>query len=180
MKTLNSATRTKFLLPLSGGGQGGGLFGWIPAFAGMTVAVLALAGCTPTKAVRGNLVEDYRLEQVKPGMSTASDVVGILGSPTSTDPFDPNIWYYIGQKTEKKGILDPKVTQERILRLTFDPDTRILSDITPVDNQRNNIPLAKDVTPTSGNEMTAVQQMLGNMGKFNKTGKGSSPTDIGR
>jgi outer membrane protein assembly factor BamE (lipoprotein component of BamABCDE complex) len=180
MKILNSAKRTKFPLPLSGGGQDGGRFDWIPAFAGITVAVLALAACTPTKAVRGNLVDDYRLEQVKPGMSTASDVVGILGSPTSTDPFDPNIWYYIGQKTEKKGILDPKVTDERILRLTFNPDTRVLSDITPLETRRNDIPIKREVTPTAGNELNALQQMLGNMGKFNKTGGGSSPTDIGR
>ena len=135
---------------------------------------ITLAACTPTKAIRGNIVEDFRLSQVTPGVSTTSDVVRALGSPTTTDPFDPNIWYYIGQKTEKKGILDPKITQERILRLTFNPDTRLLTEVTPVDNKRNDIPIARDVTPTSGNEMNAVQQMMGNIGKFNKSGKSGS------
>jgi len=101
-----------------------------------------------------------------------------IGSPTATDPFDQNIWYYMGQKTEKKGILDPKVTEERIIRVTFDPKTRIVSEIAPMDTQRNDIPLEKRVTPTSGNDLNAVQQMIGNIGKFNKSSQKASPTDM--
>lgn len=133
---------------------------------------LFLAACTPTKATRGNLVDDYRLAEVTPGVSTASDVARVMGSPTTTDPFDPNTWYYIGQKTEKKGIFDPKVTEERIIRVKIDPATQIVTELAPLDTARNDIPITARTTPTSGNEMTAVQQMLGNLGKFNKKQSG--------
>lgn len=142
------------------------------------LALLATA-CTPTVATRGNIVEDFRMAEILPGTSTQSDVIQAMGSPTTQDPFDPNIWYYIGQKTEKKGIFDPKVVEERIVRLTFNKDTGVVQEITPIDNTRNDIPLASRTTPTSGNEITAVQQMLGNLGKFNKNAKPSA-TDIGR
>jgi outer membrane protein assembly factor BamE (lipoprotein component of BamABCDE complex) len=141
--------------------------------------VLVMAGtisaCTPTKAVRGNLVEDYRLENVKPGTSTQADVARALGSPTTQDPFDPTVWYYIGQKTEKKGIFDAKVVEERIIRAKFDGTTGILTEIAPLDTKRNDIPLEAKKTPTSGHEITVIQQMIGNLGKFNKPAQSSNP-----
>ena len=141
--------------------------------------MLGLSACTPMKAVRGNLVDDDRLAVVTPGTSTQSDVVRALGSPTTTDPFDANIWYYIGEKTEKKGILDPKVTDERIVRAVFDGQTGVLTSIAPLDTARVDIPINKSITPTSGSEMTAVQQVMGNLGKFNKNAP-VNPTSMGR
>jgi outer membrane protein assembly factor BamE (lipoprotein component of BamABCDE complex) len=139
------------------------------------LVAFTLTACAPTKATRGNIVDDYRMAEVVPGTSTQSDVIRVLGSPTAQDPFDPSIWYYIGQKTEKKGILDPKVTEEKIVRATFDPATGVLKEIARIDNSRNNIPISKRKTPTSGNEMTAVQQVLGNLGKFNKPEGSTQP-----
>lgn len=144
----------------------------------LSMSSITMSACTPTHAVRGNIVDDFRLARITPGVSSQSDVMNTIGSPTTTDPFDQNIWYYIGQKTEKKGILDPKVTDERIIRVTFDPKTRIVAEIAPLDTKRNDIPLEKRVTPTSGNDLNAVQQMIGNIGKFNKSGGKASPTDV--
>lgn len=142
-------------------------------------AILIMAGaisaCTPTKSVRGNLLEDYRLQNVTPGTSTQADVARALGSPTTQDPFDPTIWYYIGQKTEKKGIFDAKVVEERIIRAKFDATTGVLTEIAPLDTKRNDIPLASKKTPTSGHEITVLQQMIGNLGKFNKPAGGDKP-----
>ncbi len=127
---------------------------------------LSVNACTPTSHVRGNLVEDFRLDEVKPGVDTASDVLRKIGSPTTKAPFDDKIWYYIGQETEKRGILDEDVTNERILVLTFN-DEGIVQSIKDADSERMPIPYDRQKTPTSGNEMTAMQQFLGNLGRFN-------------
>ena len=37
-----------------------------------------------------------------------------------------------------------------------------------LDNERLALPLVRRKTPTAGNEMTVVQQFLGNLGKFNR------------
>jgi outer membrane protein assembly factor BamE (lipoprotein component of BamABCDE complex) len=144
----------------------------------LILLALVAGACSPMVATRGNMLEDFQLQQVKPGTSTREEVTRILGSPTTQDPFDANVWYYIGQKTKKKGIFDPRVVDEKIFRLTFDKETGILRELAPIDNQRNDIPIAADKTPTSGNEMTAVQQAIGNLGRFNT--KKASPTDLGR
>lgn len=126
-----------------------------------------LSGCAPTRNVRGNLVQDYQLSEVTTGQDTRTDVLRKLGSPTTKAPFDDNVWYYLGQEMEKRGILDPQVTQERIIRISFDADG-IVQDIQNIENQRLDLPYAREKTPTSGNEITFTQQLLGNLGKFNK------------
>jgi outer membrane protein assembly factor BamE (lipoprotein component of BamABCDE complex) len=131
----------------------------------------AASGCTPTEAIRGNLLQNYQLSQVKPGVDTQSDVLKKLGSPTTKAPFDDNTWYYMGQRTEKRGILDPKIIQERIVIVRFDPTSGVVQEVkSDVDPHRLDIPYERDKTPTSGSEVTIMQQMLGNMGKFNKAG----------
>lgn len=128
---------------------------------------LMAAACTPTQAVRGNIVEDYRLSEITPGISTRQNVLTSLGSPTTQAPFDDNIWYYIGQKTEKTGIFDPKVTEEKIVVVAFD-EAGIVQQAQVVDADRINIPRVRDKTPTGGNEISPLQQMMGNLGKFNR------------
>lgn len=130
-------------------------------------SILIFNGCTPTKAVRGNILQDYQIQEVKAGIDTRSDVLHKLGSPTTQAPFDENVWYYLGQTTEKRGILDPEVTEERVVVVLFN-DAGIVEAIEDVDNQRIDLPYARDKTPTTGNEITAVQQLLGNLGRFNR------------
>lgn len=128
-----------------------------------------IGGCTPTVAKRGNIIEDYQLSEVVEDVHTRKDVLRIMGSPTTRAPFDENIWYYIGQYTEKRGILDPEITDERIIIVTFN-NKGIVDTITEKEKGRIAIPIAREKTQTHGNELTVMQQLLGNMGKFNTEG----------
>lgn len=131
-----------------------------------TALIIGTGACTPTVAQRGNMVQDVQIARVETGMHTRSDVLRILGSPTTVAPFNEDIWYYIGQKTEKKGILDPEVVEERIVAIAFTPEG-VVEQVSDIDNGRIDIPLSDDVTPTHGNESTVLQEFLGNLGKFN-------------
>ena len=134
----------------------------------------AITACTPTQATRGNIVEDYRIAEIVPGVSTRTSVLQSLGSPTTEAPFDENVWYYIGQKTEKTGIFDPKVVDKKIVVVAFNPDG-VVQTIEKVNADQIDVPHVRRKTPTSGNEITVLQQLLGNVGRFNKPE--SSATD---
>lgn len=125
------------------------------------------ASCTPTVNVRGNMIEDYKVAQIQKGVDTRTDVLRKMGSPTTVAPFDDTVWYYLRQTTEKRGVFDDKVTDERIVVVMFDPNG-VVEQINDVDGKRQDIPYVDRKTPTSGNEVTFMQQMLGNLGKFNK------------
>ncbi|PCJ02789.1 MAG: cell envelope protein SmpA [Alphaproteobacteria bacterium] len=133
-----------------------------------------IIACSPVTAQRGNLLQDSQVSDIVAGQHTRSDVLRVLGSPTTQSTFDANIWYYIGQETEKHGILDDEVVKERIVVVSFTKEG-IVESIGDQDAQRINIPYARSKTPTHGNELTFTQQLLGNMGRFN-TPK-ASPTD---
>ena len=133
----------------------------------LTASLLSLTACTPTQATRGNIVEDYRLSDITPGISNKTNVLQTLGSPTTQAPFDDNVWYYMGQKTEKRGIFDPKVVEEKIVVVAFDAEG-IVQQAEVIDADRIDVPRVRDKTPTGGNEVSAIQQIFGNLGKFNK------------
>jgi len=146
---------------------------------GATCAALCIfvVACSPTTTQRGNMVQDYQLVAVQPGISTRSDVLRNMGSPTTKAPFNENVWYYIGQKTEKRGILDPEIVDERVVVVVFDDEDMVVQ-AGELDRERIDLPIDRDKTPTYGNEMTAMQQLLGNLGKFSG-GQGGATTTAG-
>ncbi len=127
---------------------------------------LAITACTPSVAKRGNILEEYQIGEIAPGVHTRSDVLRLLGSPTTQSTFDENIWYYIGQTTEKHGVFDPEVVDEKIVVVTFDEEGTV-EYISKVDGEKFAVPISSDSTPTHGNELTIMQQLLGNIGRFN-------------
>lgn len=139
-------------------------------------ALITLGACTPSVAQHGNMLQDYQIQQVAPGVHSRTDVLQLLGSPTTQATFDENVWYYIGRETEKRGILDPEVTKERVIVVAFDEEG-IVQHVAEVDGENIDVPFSRDKTPTHGSELTFMQQLLGNLGRFNPQ-EGSSPTDL--
>ena len=135
---------------------------------GAALLALGFGGCTPTLAVRGNMLQDYQVALVTVGQDTQSDVLRKLGSPTTKAPFDDKTWYYMGQKTEKHGILDPKIDEEKVYQVTFN-DQGVVTAVQNVTQPRVAVPYDPDQTPTTGSELTLSQQLLGNLGRFNKS-----------
>ena len=132
----------------------------------LLTACLAFSACTPTIAQRGNMVSDEQIAEVITGFHTRSDVLRYMGSPTTVAPFDQNVWYYAGQETEKRGILDPEVIAERVVKVKFD-DAGTVIEVADLDAERLDVPVERDRTPTHGNDLTIMQQLLGNLGRFN-------------
>ncbi len=135
----------------------------------LVIAALILGACTPTVATRGNLISETKLQKIQPQKSTRADVIEAWGPPTAMSPFDTNVWYYIGETTSQKGIFAPEVDRRRMIRVKFDTSNNdTVVEVAEIDPK-----LAKDVqlvdrtTPTAGKEYTAVQQFIGNLGKYN-------------
>jgi len=137
---------------------------------------LAVSACSPSVATRGNLTDPDRLAEIKAGQTRRDDVAGILGTPTSVGTFDPNVWYYIGQKTEKIAFFQPTVLERRVVIVHFD-DAGVVSEIKQLDESNaQDIEMVDRTTPTAGREMGFLEQMLGNVGRFSaKDAKGRGP-----
>lgn len=137
---------------------------------------LVLGGCTPTEATRGNYLYKEDIASITPYQSTQYDVLNTLGTPTTKAVFDDNTWYYVGLKTEKESFFDEKVTDRQTIKITFDA-TNTVTSVNYVEGKPVDVPLESRVTPTSGNEVTFLQQVLGNIGKFNPPTDNSNPAE---
>ena len=132
------------------------------------IAILCItAACTPTTNTRGNYILGDDIARVRPQETTQNEVLRLLGSPTSKAVFDDNTWYYVGLKTEKESFFDEDVTDRQVYKITFN-DEGIVQQIDREAGEPVEVPIASRVTPTTGNEVTFIQQILGNLGKFNK------------
>jgi outer membrane protein assembly factor BamE (lipoprotein component of BamABCDE complex) len=141
------------------------------------LGVLALlGGCSmmgPFRApetLRGNRVDDYRLKELVPGTSTQADATALIGSPTAKATFDPNTWLYISETTQIRIARTPGVDNQTVIALTFD-DRGVLRDIKRVD-QADALPVTvvARTTPSPGTSASFMQQLFGNIGRFNPIG----------
>jgi outer membrane protein assembly factor BamE (lipoprotein component of BamABCDE complex) len=126
-----------------------------------------LAACAPTVQIRGNWVEPDLVQQLHPGSQSKADVAALLGAPGSTSTFDPNIWFYVGQRSEQRAFLRPEITGQQVLALSFDSQNRLEAYVIKGQDAYQDVVISRDATPTSGKKLTLLEQMIGNVGRFN-------------
>lgn len=127
---------------------------------------LSLSSCVAQVATHGNTVEPERVSQIVPGISSQQDVEVLLGSPSSVSVLDGQKWYYIGKRSQSIAFLEPDVLERQVLSVWFNADGIVQSvDTLDADNGRA-VRLVKRETRTRGNDLTIVQQFLGNVGRF--------------
>jgi outer membrane protein assembly factor BamE (lipoprotein component of BamABCDE complex) len=141
------------------------------------LAAAGLAGCTPTLDQRGNLPEPDKLALIHPGATTRDEVTKILGTPSSTGIFDDKNWYYISRRTKQVAFLDPDVLDQQVYIVNFD-DKGVVRGVDHKDlKDGREIEPAPGATPAPGRELTFLEQVLGNIGRFNKGGSSSGGSE---
>jgi outer membrane protein assembly factor BamE (lipoprotein component of BamABCDE complex) len=135
----------------------------------VVIAAAGLAGCAANVDQRGNLPEPDKLAQIRPGSTTRDEVAKILGTPSSIGVFNEKNWYYISRRTSQVAFLDPDVLDQQVFIVNFD-DKGVVRAIDHKDmKDGREIEPAPGATPAPGRELTFVEQVLGNIGRFNKS-----------
>lgn len=138
------------------------------ALLSLTVAGVLMAGaCSPRIDVHGNLPEEDTISEIRPGESSRNQVVDLLGTPSTISTFQDDVWYYIGQRNEQIAFFKPEALERKVLKVQFGTND-IVSDTqlyTLAEGQ--DIELVDRETPTEGQDITILQQLLGNIGRFN-------------
>jgi outer membrane protein assembly factor BamE (lipoprotein component of BamABCDE complex) len=145
---------------------------WAQARSRLLAAValsLGLAACSATVSTHGHALNADELAQIKPGVTSREEVARLLGSPSTIGTFQQERWFYISQRSEVMSFYQADVTQQDVVRIDFDGNG-IVTDV-----RTHGLELAQAIEPdpnqtrTLGNELTAVQQILGNIGRFNSS-----------
>jgi outer membrane protein assembly factor BamE (lipoprotein component of BamABCDE complex) len=157
----------------------------LSALTAAALATTGVAGCTPMVDQRGNLPDAAEVAKIHVGATTRDQVVKILGTPSSTGVFDDKSWYYISRKTKQVSFFAPDVLDQQVYVVNFNGQGVVASvDHKDLKDGRNIEP-APGATPAPGRELTFLEQVLGNIGRFNKGTKdeegsaGNTPTGSG-
>jgi len=139
------------------------------------LALTVLGACSPIIAQEGNVPDPDQVVQINPGVDDKNRVTQLLGSPSTVSSFQDRTWYYISRRTEQTAFLDPKVVEQEILAITFN-DQNIVEDMKVYGLENGRMVAMNDkVTPTYGNNLSVMQQLLGNLGRFNNPDKKNKP-----
>jgi len=134
--------------------------------AGALLAPLALAGCDHIVDQRGFAATPGSVDKIEVGTQSREDIVRLVGSPSAVATFNPNVWYYISQKQETFAFLKSKITEQNVMQLTFN-DTGRLQTVRKYDlEDAEHITMVSRITPTAGKEITILEQIMGNVGRF--------------
>lgn len=130
---------------------------------------LSLAGCiafTPKKTVRGNLPPASEIDKITVG-SPKSEVLDIFGPPLSVGAFDQRTLIYLNRHTEAFAFFDPKITKYKLLAFRLDEQNKVREIIQRNINAIRTPPQVTDTTPSATPEPSWLDEILGNIGRFN-------------
>ena len=128
----------------------------------------------PPPQLRGNKVDPESMKELTPGTSTKADVSAIIGSPTARGTFDDNTWLYISEMTQPRIGRTLGELQQHVVMLKFD-DKGVLTTVRKLDkDDALPVTVIARTTASPGTEASFLQQLLGNIGRFNPGGAGPS------
>ena len=128
--------------------------------------LILLTSCTARIDTRGNLPNPDMLANIEVGQVNKREVLELIGSPSTTEPFQGESWYYISEKTETKAFFEPKITNRKVVIIRFNKRGLVKEIKTIGLKEARNIKMVERVTPTAGEEMNIIRQLLGNVGRF--------------
>ena len=134
---------------------------------------LALAGCETVVDVRGYVPDDESLSKIEVGQQNKDDVRELLGTPSTIGLFGDETWLYISRRTSSFAFLSPKTLDQKVVAIVFDEKGSV-TDVRRLELADGKVvEHVARVTPSPGKELSFLEQLLGNVGRFNKTNRGA-------
>ena len=132
-----------------------------------TAAIVAFLGaCSPQIDWNGQFSDAVTLAKIEPGKSSRATVQAILGGPSSKTVFSDMTWYYIGQQTKTVAFFPPEILQRQVIFISFNETGTVdsIGRLDLVDGKK--VVFVDRTTPTAGQRITILQQLIGNLGRF--------------
>ena len=133
-------------------------------------AAVLLAGCAGTRERKGFIMDQELASAVQVGVDNKDSVARTLGRPTFTGQFNDNEWYYVGRQTSTLAFRLPRVNDQTVLRIRFDPAGNVASiDRTGKELVASIDPYGKQ-TPTLGRRKSFFEDVFGGIGMVGAPG----------
>lgn len=133
---------------------------------GVAVAALLLGGCLADQSpgVRGFVLDEKALDQIKPG-SSAEQVVLVLGTPSTTSTVGGQTYYYISQKVSQRfQFMEEKITDQRVVAVYLDKNNKVERVANYGLKDGKVFDFISRTTPTGGTENSFISSLFRRLG----------------
>ena len=135
------------------------------------VGAATLAGCgLSIREHRGDVMDEQLTSGIQVGTDNKQSVERTLGRPSFTGTFEQNDWYYVSRDTRAFAFRNPRVTDQTVLHVRFDPagnvaavnqmDETLIAAINP----------SNDKTATLGRDRSFFEELFNNIGTISQPG----------
>ena len=100
------------------------------------------------------------------------EIIDLIGTPTYIPEYSHNTWYYIQRSLAKRAWFEPKVVEQRIVKISFNDNRKLLGASLLQDIHNENVNIESKYTKAHGTEQGSLQKFVKNIGRFNKTTDG--------
>ena len=132
----------------------------------VVLSAFLTASCEPTINTHGHVWRGNAAEDIQPGVDTRATILQQLGSPTAEGLEQGAPWIYVTERELTRGA-GPAISLEQFaVVIRFDAEDRVASVETLGPDDRLDIEISSRETTARGRELTLLQQLLGNVGRF--------------
>ena len=135
-----------------------------PALA--AVALVLAGGCKPVDRFHGYVPDDADLGVLTIGQTHESEVATLLGRPPTQGLLTGSDWFYIGSTFRHSGAMKPREINREVVALSFDSGGRLANVERFGLEDGRIVVLSRRVTDPGVSGMSALRQMLGNIGQI--------------
>jgi outer membrane protein assembly factor BamE (lipoprotein component of BamABCDE complex) len=128
--------------------------------------LLTAPACTRMRDMKGYVTDDQLITSLQTGVDNRASVQKMLGRPTVISSTDPNIWYYVSQRTEQFAFMLPRPKDHQVLVVRFDAKGNLGKVERLTGREIVNVSPSGDKTPTLGKEVGLWSELFGDVGRY--------------
>ena len=126
----------------------------------------SILACAPVIDNRGYFFDNRSIADIEKGVTSQTFVRDTFGSPTSISRLNNGAYYYIHSRFVTESYRASEEVERKVLAIYFD-ENNIVRDLAVYRLEDGIIvPIVSRTTKTQGSELTALQQIFGNIGRF--------------
>ena len=134
-------------------------FLFIKSFLTYSIVLILIYNCSPRISRHGNFFTKEELNILKSTKLNKSEIIEVLGQPSTKSTFSDNTWYYIYFIQKERAVFEVKNTANTVLKIKFDNKQNV-SDYTVIKNNVEGISISTDITESNALKRGLVRELL--------------------
>ncbi|SMY09635.1 outer membrane protein assembly factor BamE [Flavimaricola marinus] len=132
----------------------------------LVLALCVSAACTPIYRNHGYIPLEADLALLTVGVDTRESVIQAVGSPTAGGVLSESGYYYVASRFRHYGFLEPAEIEREVLAISFNAAGTVSNIERFGLEQGRVVTLSRRVTDDNIQDVTFLEQLLGNLGNI--------------